>query len=314
MRRGRVHRAVAMGLLFPVAALIAGCPLPLPPGYAASSRENLSAEVSGRLVAGVSTREDVLLLLGEPDGFDPNGAWLAYSSAYGHGGVVFVMCAGSGCGGGGSEKMEYRRLIVSFDGRGLLRDANFVSRECWEGVIAMGNSGGRSQPCLQIDAPYISAPTAAARADRAALYQKGELPIPKDLLAFATGKAELVTPGWTAGYEAAAAAQKNATLTKGLHDTGQWEVLARVVLNDNYGDNLRWYYLGRAAEGMALCDAAARYYGISRERSEHIATRCWSVTCAGIKLPEALGDRLAAVEQQRAAGKCPAPAAMGSLR
>lgn len=314
MNRGWVRKALCTGVMLPLAALLAGCPLPLPPGYAASSRENLDAGVTGRLVAGVSTREEVLLLLGEPDGVGPEGSWLAYGSAYGRGGVVFVMCAGNGCGGGGSEKMEYRRLVVSFDERGLMMDANFVSRECWEDVIAMGGVGGRSQPCIQIDAPESTARTNAASAKREALYQQGEIPIPKDLLAFASGKAELLTPGWTTGFEAAAAAGKHTELTKRLHASGEWEALARAVLNDNYGDNLRWYYLGRAAEGMALCDTAVRYYGISRERSKRFSTRCWSVACAGIKLPDTLGDRLGAVEEMRAAGKCPAPAKQGASR
>jgi hypothetical protein len=121
---------------------------------------------------------------------------------------------------------------------------------------------------------------------------------------FAKGQAELIIPGWTTGFAAAAAAGENTQLTKDLYESGQWEALARVVLNDKYGDDLRWYYLGRAAEGMALCDAAFHYYGISRERSESFTTRCLSIACAGIKLPEALDDRFLAIEAKRAAGKC----------
>jgi hypothetical protein len=171
----------------------------------------------------------------------------------------------------------------------------------------MGNAGSRSQPCIQVNALDDSEQTTSASASREALYEHGEPSIPRDLLEFANGKAQLIVPGWTSGFDAAAAAGKDTGLTKKLHDTGQWELLARIVLNDKYGDNLRWYYLGRAAEGMGLCDAAILYYGISKERSKDFVTRCFSVACAGITLPEALGDRSVAVEEKRAAGKCTAP-------
>lgn len=131
-----------------------------------------------------------------------------------------------------------------------------------------------------------------------------QLVIPDDLLEFANGKAELVTPGWASGFDAAMAAGGNNYLTKGLHDSGEWETLARVILNDKYGDNLGWYYLGMAAEGMALCDTAVHYYKISKERSERFITRCLYPACAGIKLPDALDARFSAVEAMRAAGKC----------
>lgn len=140
--------------------------------------------------------------------------------------------------------------------------------------------------------------------------QGGETSIPGHLLDFANGKAELITPGWTTGFSAAAAAGSNGQLTKKLHDSGQWETLAAVVLKDKYGDNLRWYYLGRAAEGMSLCDTAEHYYRISKERSESFETRCLSIACHGFKLPDLLEERLRAVEAMRSAGKCSAPPVM----
>lgn len=143
---------------------------------------------------------------------------------------------------------------------------------------------------------------ASARTDQ----QDGAVSIPKHLLDFANGKAELITPGWTTGFAAAAAAGSNGPLAKQLHDSGQWETLAAVVLNDRYGDDLRWYFLGRAAEGMSLCDAAEHYYRISKERSERFETRCLSIACLGFKLPDILEERFKAVEAMRAARKCTA--------
>jgi hypothetical protein len=124
------------------------------------------------------------------------------------------------------------------------------------------------------------------------------------LLDFARGHAELVTPGVFSGIPESFAAGSNSQLTRALHDGGQWEALATVVLKDNYGDDLRWYYLGRAAEGMALCDTAEIYYRVSRQRSENLWTRCWSYACTGFNVKELLDERSAAIAAMRAAGKC----------
>lgn len=142
--------------------------------------------------------------------------------------------------------------------------------------------------------------------DSSADYHGEEKTIPEDLLDFANGTAELVQPGLISGYGAAIAAGTAGNLTKYMHDSEQWETLARETLKNKYGDNLGWYYLGRAAEGMGLCDAAIRYYGISEERSKSWLTSCLSKACAGIKLPDALKDRLLAIEAMHAAGQCSA--------
>lgn len=136
--------------------------------------------------------------------------------------------------------------------------------------------------------------------------------IPNALRDFANGKVRLVTPGWTSGLTEAAAAISHSSLAKQLHDGGQWESLALLVLTDNYGDDLRWYFLGRAAEGMALCDPAVVYYTRSRERSEKFVTRCKSIgsgPCGGFDLPQDLDARFRAIEIMRADGKCLTPSA-----
>lgn len=137
--------------------------------------------------------------------------------------------------------------------------------------------------------------------------QYGAASIPEHLLDFARGQAELITPGAVTGFSAAWAAGGNGPLTKTLHDTGQWETLAAVVLKDNFGDNLRWYYLGRAAEGMGLCDAAEAYYLISKELSKSFWTRCLGLACFGLEVEEILPGRMAAVAAMRSAGNCTEP-------
>ncbi|HSQ43336.1 MAG TPA: hypothetical protein VLM37_13735, partial [Fibrobacteraceae bacterium] len=88
------------------------------------------------------------------------------------------------------------------------------------------------------------------------------------------------------------------------HDLEHWEELARVVINDRYGDNVRWYFLGRAAEGFGLCDAARHYYEISKKLSDDFVTRCLGLACGGIKLPEALKERFDSVEAMQSNGEC----------
>jgi hypothetical protein len=135
----------------------------------------------------------------------------------------------------------------------------------------------------------------------------GTAPVPEHLLDFARGQAKLVTPGVLSGFPESFAAGSNSQLAKELHDAGQWEALATVVLKDDYGDDLRWYFLGRAAEGMALCDTAESYYRVSRERSQNLWTRCWSLACTGFNVQELLDERSAAIAAMRAEGKCRVP-------
>jgi outer membrane protein assembly factor BamE (lipoprotein component of BamABCDE complex) len=303
-----IRKAFCICLIFAIHALIAGCPFPLLRGYTESSRENLGTEITERMVVGVTTREEVLLLLGEPDGAGPNDSWLAYGSAYGEGGVGFLFCGlGGGCAGVGGEKREYQRLIVVFDELGLMTNAEFVSRECWEFIAGDDRSSYRTPPCVKINSPDRCDPPIRAIVNRETSDHGDEIFIPMDLLDFANGKAELITPGCATNLAAARAAGKNALLTKDLHDNEQWEALAKVILNDKYGDNLRWYYLGRAAEGMGLCDTASLYYGISKEWSESFITSCLGKACTGIVLPEALEGRLIIIVEKRATDKCYAP-------
>jgi len=153
MRQRWIPGAYGRGAVLLLAFVLSACPVPLPSGYIGASRENLDIGVRNQLKKGVTTRADVLLLLGEPDGIGPDDAWFAYGSVYGRGGVLFVLFAGGGAAGAGGEKMEYRRLVISFDPQGLMTDADFVDRECWEGIVGVGSGGGRSPPCLKIDAP-----------------------------------------------------------------------------------------------------------------------------------------------------------------
>lgn len=128
--------------------------------------------------------------------------------------------------------------------------------------------------------------------------------LPPSLLDFAHGKATLVEPRVFEGADPALSAINHTRVAKQLHDAGQWVSLALLVFNDNYGDDVRWYFLGRAAEGLALCDAAETYYAQSRKRSELF----WlGGVRAGLQFPQILDERRAAIQIMRSGGQCVTP-------
>ena len=92
-------------------AALAGC-LVVPVDYhAAGSRHNVTPQTAVQLQPGVTTKEEVLLWLGEPDYCAEDGRWLAY--AWTKVGAVVVV------GGGGSaaagEIGRSHHLAIMFD-------------------------------------------------------------------------------------------------------------------------------------------------------------------------------------------------------
>jgi Zn-dependent protease with chaperone function len=76
---------------------------------------------------------------------------------------------------------------------------------------------------------------------------------------------------------------------KALDARGDWEGLAREVLDVGYSQDIAWYYLGRAAEGQGLREAARRYYQHAANLARHKETHCKGVftdLCNGVRLPE----------------------------
>jgi len=128
-----------------------------------------------------------------------------------------------------------------------------------------------------------------------------------DLSDFAAGRATLVEPGLVSGFAEAAVAGVHTTLARRLHDDAQWEALATLILNDRYGDNARWYFLGRAAEGLGWCDAARSYYATAEVYSARFLTRCLGRACGGIDVLQVLAERRGMLEAARQAGTCRTP-------
>ncbi len=114
MPRVSKHWGVLLLMLAGV-ALLAGCLIVPTNYYESNSRHNLNLLTQTNLVIGVTTREDVLLLLGEPDcGIDMDQS---YGYKWSKVKAIWFIAAGSGGGGGvagGGIQHDYM-LWVSFD-------------------------------------------------------------------------------------------------------------------------------------------------------------------------------------------------------
>lgn len=100
----------------------------------------------------------------------------------------------------------------------------------------------------------------------------------------ASGSIRLIRPGMFKGYGAAAKAARLFPKLAILYEEGLWIRLVETVLEHNFGDNLSYYYLGRAAYEMGYYDAAIKYLNQSIEESKRPLTgKC--ISCNGVKLP-----------------------------
>lgn len=84
-----------------------------------------------------------------------------------------------------------------------------------------------------------------------------------------------------------------------------WAELSKIVIQSDAGDDIGYYYLGRAAEGLGHPDAAREYYRLSIDASlsQKFPTQCTLVRgasylgpqCHGLILPRDARSRLAAL-------------------
>ncbi len=132
-------RGLSLAAILACVALLYGCaPVPwvVGSGYHYDSRTNIYATVPDFIVAGKTTRREVLLQMGEPDASWIDESVIAYSAAYDTGGAAVFMMFGGPAGSpvgalpiGGGET-EFRRLVVSFDPQGVVRDARLEKKRC----------------------------------------------------------------------------------------------------------------------------------------------------------------------------------------
>lgn len=116
-----------------------------------------------------------------------------------------------------------------------------------------------------------------------------------DLQRFSSGKVNLTCSttscAWTFG------AKRNLLLS--LQQSRQWERLANEVVALDYDQDLSYFYLGQAAEGMGIPSAALQYYRMSL----HHRSKCNGAinVCDNFVLQNAIPPRISLLETQLAA-------------
>ncbi len=194
-RAKRASAAVALAAC--TASLLSACiPILVPPTHDSISRGNVPKKVPPELLAGKSSRTDVLLTLGEPDGRGPEDSWFTYASTrtWAVGGVLLMAAyGGEGLLGGMGGSQSGTRLLINFDDAGLVTGARVDRHTCPGGalLIVTGSSNkdvdASSKDCLdptgedirgvrqeidqQVDALYPDHGGVIARYDRALVVQ-----------------------------------------------------------------------------------------------------------------------------------------------
>lgn len=126
---------------------LTGCiVVPLSERPSPDRRQNITGEVPAFIVAGVTTRADVLLRLGEPDGTSAHDLQFTYTKGVQTGGQALLMCAAAGCIGGSFSKMDYDRLTIQFDDKNVVTSSWHERISCNESDFGNYSSG----PCVNI--------------------------------------------------------------------------------------------------------------------------------------------------------------------
>jgi hypothetical protein len=136
-------RTAATALLIIGSGLLHGCfaiPVPVsrPSGPAAASRVEVSKTLPEQIVAGQTTRTEVLLLLGEPDGRGDLDRWFTYGSRIGRGGAGWALLWGFGLPYGAAtggiaalgDWETVHRAIIRFDDSGVVSTVDFIEKNC----------------------------------------------------------------------------------------------------------------------------------------------------------------------------------------
>ncbi len=130
----------------------------------------------------------------------------------------------------------------------------------------------------------------AAQAAAMAAFRAGQA-------SFACGQGLQCAVRWSAAKSAASR----------LAQSERWDDVADVVLGAGYEQDLTWFYLGLAAEGLGQTQAARVYYDNSIRRtlygSGYSCLAAGMMSCDGVRLPEDAQRMLAGLDSR---GRAPA--------
>jgi hypothetical protein len=134
--------------------LLPACiPIPLTPGY--WSRENIGEQVPAFIKTGQTTREEALVALGEPDGAAADERWMTWRSERYGGGALFLPVFPGHPRDYAVGAEDARRLIVTFDAKGLVSDTRYDAKSCPSHGFVTPETGlaGESSLCLDPTPP-----------------------------------------------------------------------------------------------------------------------------------------------------------------
>ncbi|MGZ5276128.1 MAG: hypothetical protein ACXWCU_09415 [Caldimonas sp.] len=121
-----VSRIIALAFVVTLCGCIA---IPIPGKPDPGRRDNIDERVGERFQPGISTREDVLLTLGEPADVAEDASWVRYTNVRNLGHWFIGGCGGYVCNAFETgDTIRYRTVTVFFDPAGRVREVlNFES-------------------------------------------------------------------------------------------------------------------------------------------------------------------------------------------
>lgn len=164
---------------------------------------------------------------------------------------------------------------------------SFAGRE--SGVTTSGPEGPQKTGHLDLrvsdrDSEKNENKSAAHKSSNEGFDQKRDSELSETERELASGSILLLEPTIFKGYGAAMEAAGLYPKMKILYQESLWIRLVETIKEHNFGDNLAYYYLGRAAYELGHSDAALKYLNKSiRESGRRLTGKC--IACNGIKLP-----------------------------
>jgi outer membrane protein assembly factor BamE (lipoprotein component of BamABCDE complex) len=106
-----------------------GCMIPLN-SHVSDSRKNVQGGSLPTIIPGQTTREEILLTLGEPDAVYYNQTEFSYSSEK----VLLIWFIAAGGGGAAGKVKKKNKLIITFDEKGRALKSEFTDYHGFDGL------------------------------------------------------------------------------------------------------------------------------------------------------------------------------------
>ena len=120
--------------------LLAACiPIVTSPTLDLKSRGNVPDNASTVVEVGKSSRIDVLLALGEPDGRGPDDSWFSYGMTHSRSVGTVILVPGAGVAQIIRESQTAQRLVIHFDAGGVVTTAEVSTKKCAHWVHPMSD-------------------------------------------------------------------------------------------------------------------------------------------------------------------------------